>query len=66
MDMKAILEKTRSIRDAEDTQKRRTLAQGKKLELKKDATALTEEDIEKSLATIRSGLATVTEGPETA
>jgi hypothetical protein len=66
MDMRTVLEKTRYLAEVEDNEKNNNLAQGragKKVVLKKDL-ALTDEDIERSLSAIKSGLATVSEGKD--
>jgi hypothetical protein len=62
MDMKIVLEKTRYIAEVvTDPEKKLLQGKGKKSAVSKEP-GLSEEDIERSLATIKSGLATVGEG----
>jgi hypothetical protein len=61
--MRAVLEKTRYMADveAEEGATGAAKGKGKKRGLKKEH-VLTDEDIERSLAAIKSGLATVSDG----
>ena len=58
MDMKTVLEKTRYLAEVEPGKEKSK--RGTKKEL-----VLTDEDIERSLSAIKSGLATVSEGQDT-
>lgn len=59
--MRTVLEKTRYLADIEAEDGAQITGNKKKKSLKKE-TALTDEDIERSLAAIKSGLATVSDG----
>lgn len=62
MDMKTVLERGRLLAEGGDPDEKKA---GKR-SLQKEYGQLTEEDIERSLATIKSGLATVSEGQDSA
>jgi len=62
MDMKTVIEQTRRLQNEGGDSVKKS---GKRT-LEKEIGELTIEDIERSLQTIRSGLATVTEGPDSA
>jgi hypothetical protein len=64
MDMKTVLEKTRYQAEVylDEAEKRKAQSLRGKKKLVKET--LTDEDIERSLATIVSGLATISEGPD--
>jgi hypothetical protein len=66
IDMRNVLEKTRYLAEveAEEGAGGGVKGRGQKRGLKKE-TALTDEDIERSLAAIKSGLATVSDGQDT-
>jgi len=61
VDMQSVLER---LRAQEEEGPDASALKGGKRSLRKDTGALTDEDIERSLATIKSGLATVTEGQD--
>ena len=66
MDMRTVLEKTRYLHEIESREANKKLADsnvGKKAKLKKDQ-VLTDEDIERSLSAIKSGLATLSDGKD--